>query len=93
MATTTTRPARKRATPAAKATTPAQAVAESPVAAEGAPVAPEAAASPTVDRTVVQLEHAGTTKSYEKFVFPAGSGCTGNVYGPLGKQTAKVAFS
>lgn len=93
MATTTTRPARKRATPAAKAATPAQAVAEGPAAAEGAPVAPDPGTAVTSDRTVVQLVHVETTKTYEKFKFPEGSGCVGNVYGPLGKNNAKVAFS
>lgn len=90
---TTTRPARKRATPAAKAATPAEAVAETPAAVEGAPVAPEASAAPTADRVVVVLDHIETTRTYEKFKPPADSGCVGNIYGPLGKKTAKVAFS
>lgn len=75
----TTRPRRTRATtPAAK---PA-AVKATPAAKEKAP----AAEKTNVTRFQVELEHNGTTKSYEKFAFPDSykGVVVGNVYAPIG---------
>lgn len=76
----TTRPARRR--PAASKATPAKAA---PVAKPEAAVKPEAEKT-NITRFQVELEHAGTTKSYEKFAFPDSykGVVVGTVYAPIG---------
>lgn len=79
----TTRPARARtrsAVPAAKA-------APAKVASAKAPVS-----KTDVTRFQVELEHNGTTKSYEKFSFPDSYKGTvvGNVYAPIGTERVVV---
>lgn len=77
----TTRPSRRRSgasTPAAK-----------PAAVKAAPAAkakPTEAEKTNVTRFQVELEHNGTTKSYEKFAFPDSykGVVVGNVYAPIG---------
>lgn len=81
---TTTRPARSRAANRSTA-------ASKPAAVKAAPKA--AAKEPeTVTRFQIELEHAGTTKSYEKFAVPDSYKGTvvGNIYAPPG--TARVAI-
>jgi hypothetical protein len=84
--TATTRPARRRATTTAKTeTAPAK-------AAPKTEVADAASAKTEVTRFTVELEHGGTTKSYEKFVMPDGyKGTTvGTIYAPLGTERVAV---
>lgn len=61
-----------------------------PKAAETA--TPETATEP--QRIPVELEHVGTTKSYEKYGVPADvqkeHGVVGNLYAPLGTTAVKV---
>jgi hypothetical protein len=83
-ATPTTRPTRTRAAkPAAakatKAATPKAASAPTPPVTEDGKT-----------RITLELEHAGPTKTYEKFTPPASSGCVGQFYAPLGTETVKV---
>lgn len=76
----TTRPRRSRAASTAK---PA-AVKAAPAKAASKPAAP--AEKTNVTRFQVELEHGGTTKSYEKFAFPDSykGVVVGNVYAPIG---------
>lgn len=76
---TTTRPSRSRAT-----TTKAPA---KPVPAKAAPEV-----APVAGKFTVELEHAGDTKSYAKFLVPANLKGTvaGSVYAPPGTTTVKV---
>lgn len=79
---TTTRPRRSRATtPAATKAAPAKAAQAKAPAAK-----PEAEGKTNVTRFQVELEHNGTTKSYEKFAFPDSykGVVVGNVYAPIG---------
>lgn len=50
-------------------------------------------ANGTVERIVIELEYAGETKNYKKFVPPEGTGCTGTFYAPLSAGTVKVAIT
>lgn len=88
----TTRPARTRTS---RAAAPAKAAASKakPAAAPAAKAEPTATAEKTeVTRFTVELEHQGTTKSYEKFGFPDSYKgiVVGNVYAPIGTETVKV---
>lgn len=77
---TTTTPRRGRTTKAATAAKPATAKAATP-------------STPVDDGTVkiqLELEAAGETKSYAVFVPPAGTGCVGKFYAPLGTEQVKV---
>lgn len=86
----TAAPARKRTSaPVAKKTA---APAKSTAAPAEAPEAEVAATEPVAQKTTVQWEHVETTKGYEKFKAPAGAGCVGNVYAPLGTKVVKVLF-
>jgi len=75
-----TAPAAKR-TPATK-----------PTAAKRTPAKPKPAPTAPVDENVSTfvLIPAGGTKTYEKFVPPEGSGCTGTFYAAKGTKTVKV---
>jgi hypothetical protein len=84
---TTTRPARTRRPAGTTAAT-------KPAASKTAAKPATAKAEPTktnVTRFTVELEHLGTTKTYEKFGFPENykGVVVGNVYAPIG--TARVA--
>jgi len=86
----TTRPARARtrqATPAPAKAAPAKAT----PAKQAAPKA-EAPEATNVTRFKVELDHAGTTKSYEKFAFPDSfkGVAVGNVYAPIGTERVVV---
>ncbi len=87
----TTRPARTRTSRAAAAKPPNAAANKSKPAAN-APKAEPAVTATDVTRFTVELEHQGTTKSYEKFGFPASykGVVVGNVYAPSGTETVKV---
>lgn len=91
-ATTTTRPTRTRNTRTATETTAKAAPAASK--AKAATPAPKAAESEKteVTRFTVELEHIGTTKSFEKFAFPDSykGVVVGNVYAPIGTEQVKV---
>jgi len=91
MAETATRPTRTRAarTAATKAT-PAKAA---PAKAESVKATAETDANGTVNRIVLKLEHAGDTKTYSKWTPPAGCGCVGTFYAPLGTQSVRIAIS
>lgn len=83
-AASTTRPARRRTTaakPAATRKAPAKAAAP----------AAKAEATP-VTRFTVELEHAGTTKSYEKFAVPDSYKGTvvGSIYAPVGTERVGI---
>jgi len=85
----TTRPAWTRSSRAASTTTAPKTGTTTKAAAK----APADKAEPvTVTRFKIELEHAGATKSYEKFVVPESyKGTTvGSIYAPLG--TARVAI-
>jgi len=89
---TTTRPSRSRRTKAdaAEAATPAK---TTPAKATKAAPAKAAATSTGEDgrtRVPVVLVYVGDTKSYAVFVPPAGSGCVGKFYAPLGTEEVKV---
>jgi len=90
---TTTRPSRARSRKAADdaTATPAKAT---PAKAKAAATPAKAAASTTGDdgrvRVPIVLGYAGDTKSYAVFVPPAGSGCVGKFYAPLGTEEVKV---
>ena len=89
---TTTRPSRSRRTKAdaAEAATPAK---TTPAKAKAAAPAKAAAVSTGEDgrvRVPIVLEYTGDTKSYAVFVPPAGSGCVGKFYAPLGTEEVKV---
>lgn len=86
----TTRPARTRTRTAAA--TPAKAVPTAVTAPKPAKAAAPKPEATNVTRFQVELEHAGTTKSYEKFAFPANySGVVvGNVYAPIGTERVAV---
>lgn len=68
-------------------------------AAASKPAAP-AAAKPDTEapmgdgkqRIVLEMEYTGDTKSYAVFVPPAGTGCVGKFYAPLGTAEVKVAL-
>lgn len=96
MATNTTTPtkATRPRVRSGSAPTKAAATKAAQVAATAPDVTAEATAveAPTSTRTVVALEHVGSTKSFEKFQAPADSGCAGNFYAPLGTTEVKVAF-
>jgi len=79
---TTTRPARRRAAVGTSAVKPA-AVKATP-AAKAKPT--EAESKTNITRFQVELEHGGTTKSYEKFAFPDSykGVVVGTVYAPIG---------
>jgi hypothetical protein len=88
---TTTRPTRSRSTRTAA----------TPAAGKAAPAASKAKAAPKaeapteaveVTRFTVELEHVGTTKSFEKFAFPDNykGVVVGNVYAPIGTEQVKV---
>lgn len=66
----------------------------SKAAAKPAATKPAVASAPTADdgkrRFTVELEAAGETKSFAKFVPPKESGCVGQFYAPLGTETVKV---
>lgn len=47
-------------------------------------------ADTTKRRVTLELEPLEPTKSYAKFTPPAGSGCVGTFYAPLGTETVKV---
>lgn len=89
MAEATTRPARSRKPKTDDApVTPAK---TTPAKAKAAP----AKAQPSTGedgrtRVPIVLEAAGETKSYAVFVPPAGSGCVGKFYAPLGTEEVKV---
>lgn len=85
-ATATTRPARTRARSAAPAAT------AKPAKAAPKPAAAKAADKAEPTRFTVELEHVSTTKSFEKFAFPADTKgvVVGNVYAPIGTETVKV---
>lgn len=82
----------------ATATRPSRArKAAAPVAAKSAPAKAAPAKAPTaekvdVTRFTVELEHGGSTKSFEKFVFPDNMKgvVVGSVYAPLGTEAVKV---
>lgn len=83
----TAAPARKR--------TPAKKVAPQAAAAVDETSAEAAEAQAPVsegERTTVTWNHVGNTKSWEKFQPPAGSGCAGNIYAPLGTTAVKTLF-
>lgn len=87
--TATTRPARTRAS---RAATPAKAA---PAKAAKPAAKAEPAAEPTkttVTRFTVELEPAGDTKSYSKFVVPDSYKGTvvGSIYAPLGTEVVKI---
>lgn len=87
--TTATRPSRARkATTTAKAT-PAKTTAAKTTTAKAAPVKQEAE---NVTRFKVELEHAGDTKSYSKFVVPDNlkGTCVGSIYAPLGTERVVI---
>jgi hypothetical protein len=90
MAEATTRPRSRRAKAADEApatpakTTPAKATKAAPAAA--APIKGEDGRV----KTPIVLEYTGDTKSYAVFVPPAGSGCVGKFYAPLGTEEVKV---
>lgn len=86
MAETTTRPARTRRAPAAKSTTAAKAA----PAKAATPKAEEAPEAVEVEKYVIELENAGETKTYSKWVPPVGNGCVGTFYAPLGTETVRV---
>lgn len=65
-----------------------------PAAVKTAPAksAPATATAVNVTRFQVELEHGGTTKSYEKFAFPDSykGVAVGNVYAPIGTSRVVV---
>lgn len=79
----TTRPARKRTAAAPKA----PAAAKPAVPAEAAT---EVEAAAEVEKFVFELESAGDTKRYSKFVVPEGLGIAGSIYAPLGATRVRV---
>lgn len=91
MAETATRPTRARASRAAAAkAAPAKAAPKTAVAAavEDATKVVDG----NVERLVIELEYQGDTKSYAVFTPPAGSGCVGKFYAPLGTAQVRVAL-
>lgn len=86
MATTTARPARKRA--AAKA---APAAVETELETE-AQVA-KADAAPTVDKIKFEFIIGDETKSYQTIIPPADSGCVGKLYVPKGVTRAVILLT
>lgn len=86
-----TRPTRQRAARTATAKPAKTATKAAP--AKAATPAPERAGAPSEDgreRYGFVCEHPGDTKSYAKFTPPAGSGCVGTLYVPLGVEEVKV---
>lgn len=83
---TTTRPRRSRAAASTTAAKPA------PAKAAAKPAAKVEAPKNEVTRFTIELEHAGTTKSYEKFAVPDSYKGTvvGSVYAPLGTERVAV---
>jgi hypothetical protein len=84
---------------AAKATATRTRRTTTPAKKTAAPAAAKAAteATPTetaAQRIPVELEHVGTTKSYEKFVVPDAvkeeHGVVGSLYAPIGTTAVKV---
>jgi hypothetical protein len=86
--TATAAPARKRtSTPAKKTAAPAVKAVAEPEAEEA-----QEATESTAEKRTVTWEYVETTKTYEKFKAPAGEGCVGNIYAPLGTKTVKTLF-
>lgn len=88
---TNTRPSRARTAPAKSAPAKAAPAKAAEKATEAAPATetPEAAES----RIRVELEHAGTTKSFERFNVPAeykAQGVVGSLYAPHGTKRVAV---
>lgn len=86
MAETKTARPKKRAEKTAKvvkAETPKTVKSE---AVEAATVTPDA----VVSKLKVELDYTDTTRRYEKFTAPDGSGCQGSLYVPLGAKSVKV---
>ena len=75
---TATTPRRTRKTPAAKPAASASKPATAPPADDG------------MMKIQLELDAAGETKSYAVFTPPAGSGCVGKFYAPLGTEQIKV---
>lgn len=87
---TATRPTRTRAArPAAAKAAPAKAA--KPAVAAAMEEATKATDG-NVERLVIELEYQGDTKSYAVFTPPAGSGCVGKFYAPLGTAQVRVAM-
>lgn len=86
----TTRPARTRAASGTRTTTEKSNTTNAKPAAKPAAKAEATSEVTNVTRFKVELEHAGTTKNYEKFEMPKSyAGTTvGSIYAPLG--TARV---
>lgn len=79
MSETTNKPATRPAAARARKTTPAKVTAPAPEAVEE-----------TAQKVTFELEAKGTTKTFAKFEAPAGTGCVGTFYAPLGTKTVKV---
>lgn len=78
-------------------TTPRRSRSATPAKAAPKTATPKAASTPAppttedgLSRVTLELESAGETKSYATFTPPAGSGCVGKFYAPLGTTTVKV---
>ena len=89
--TVTAAPARKRAASAAGTGTTATPRKTAPrKAAAKAPVVVKSVGDDNRERYQFAMVHAGDTKTYAKFQPPAGSGCVGTLYAPLGTKEIKV---
>lgn len=88
--TTSTRPNRSRRTKADTAAAPTKAAPAKATKATAPKAAPASTGTDDRVKTPVILEFTGETKSYAVFVPPAGSGCVGKFYAPLGTEEVKV---
>lgn len=82
------------ATRAASTATPPRTAAKATPAKKATPKAAPAAKT-EVESYTVELEHVGTTKSYEKFAVPETYKGTmaGNVYAPIGTKRVAIRIS